>query len=134
MKYNAGFLLAALLLCIPPAAQPSRAAAPDTASDFAHETPLIIIRFNQAHVDYPTPLYNTISEALKARPSAVFDIISVAPRAREAHNQPYYNRMAAQNTHKVLTTLHQIGVPATRISLIDAVDSVSASEVRIFVH
>jgi hypothetical protein len=101
---------------------------------FTHETPLMVIRFNQTRVDYPTPLYNTIGAALKAKPSAVFDLVSIAPRAREEHNQSYYDHIAEQNTHKVLSTLHEIGLPANRISLTNAVDNVDASEVRIYVH
>ncbi len=134
MKHTIAFILAAALYCTPLLSLPAIAADTGTEPAFVHETPLMVIRFNQAHVDYPTPLYNTVSQALKIKPSAVFDIVSIAPRAHEAHNQSYYNRMASQNTHKVLATLHEIGLPASRISLTDAIDDVSASEVRIFVH
>jgi hypothetical protein len=132
MKHRIGAMLLVALLFIPSAALPALAA--DSEPAFAHETPLMIIRFNQAHVNYPMPLYNTISKALKVKPSAVFDVVSIAPRAREERNQIYNNQAAAKNTHKVLATLHEIGLPASRISLTDAIDDVNASEVRIFVH
>jgi hypothetical protein len=134
MNRSFSLILSALLLCIPAAAMPARAMDTTAERDFSQETPLMVIRFNQAHVDYPMPLYDTISRALKVKPGAVFDLVSVAPRARESHNQPYYNRMAEQNSHKVLSTLHQIGLPASRISIVSAIDSVNASEVRIYVH
>jgi hypothetical protein len=134
MKHTIGFMLAVSLLGIPAAALPATAETAEAGAAFLHETPLMVIRFNQPHVDYPMPLYNTVGQALKVKPGAVFDVVSIAPRAHEAHNQSYYNRMAEQNTHKVLATLHQIGLPANRISLTDAIDDVTSSEVRIFVH
>jgi hypothetical protein len=134
MKHPVGFILALALLGIPAAALPAYAAGAGAAADFRHETPLLVIRFNQPHVDYPMPLYDTISRALKVKPGAVFDVVSIAPRAHEAHNQSYYNGIAGQNAHKVLATLHEIGLPASRISMANAIDDVNASEVRIFVH
>ena len=133
MKQAFRVLLAAALLG---ASSAAIAATEDKAADpaFVNETPLMVIRFNQPRVDYPMPLYNTVGQAFKVKPSAVFDLVSIAPRAHDTHNQAYYNKMAAQNSHKVLATLHEIGVPANRISMTDAIDDVSASEVRIFVH
>lgn len=133
MKHSFLFLFASALAC---ASIVSSAQATDTAESahFAQETPLMVIRFNQAQVDYPMPLYNTISSALQAKPSAVFDIVSVAPYAKTTHNQPYYNQVAEQDTHKVLQTLHEMGLPAQRVSMVSAVDNVSAPEVRIYVH
>ena len=112
----------AALLLIASAACPAWASAPASDPAFLHETPLMVIRFNEAHVAYPKPLYQTVSQALKVKPSAVFDVVSIAPRAKDDSNQSYYNNLAAQNTHKVLETLHQIGLPANRISLTEAID------------
>jgi len=132
MKRITGFMLAALLLGVIPAVVPVPATA--DAAELAQETPLMIIRFNQPTIDYPMPLYNTVSRALQVKPSAMFDVVSVAPHAKESHNQSYYNKMAAQNTDKVLSTLHEIGLPDSRIHVSKVIDSVASSEVRIYVH
>ena len=132
MKKSSSFLLAALLLSASPVMMPAAAAA--DAVTLAEQTPLMVIRFNQPTVDYPTPLYNTLNHALSAKPSAMFDVVSVAPQAKESHNQSYYNRMAAQNTDKVIGTLHEIGLPDRRIHVSHVIDAVEASEVRIYVH
>ena len=134
MRRIVSYLTAAAWLCMSAAAFPACAADSAAGMDVQQETPLMVIRFNAQHVPYAMPLYNTISRALQVKPNAVFDIVSVAPRARTADKQPYFNTLAAQDSHRVLNTLHEIGLPADRISLVDAIDDVSACEVRIFVH
>jgi hypothetical protein len=133
MKRSTGFIFAALMLCVFPAVLPASATAEDAVT-LSQETPLMIIRFNQPSVGYPMPLYNTLSRALKVKPSAVFDVVSVAPHAKEAHSQSRYNKIAAQNTDKVIGTMHEIGLPDRRIQLSHVIDAVDASEVRIYVH
>jgi hypothetical protein len=132
MKHKLGYIFSTALVCALSVTLP--ASATDSVPAFANETPLMVIRFNQPHVNYPMPLYNTVSQALKVKPNAVFDVVSIAPRAHESSNQPYNNELAAKNSHKVLATMHEIGLPANRVSLTDAIDDVPSSEVRIFVH
>ncbi len=132
MKHGIYGALAACILCS--LAIAATAAAPTYETEYTNETPLIVIRFNQPHVMYERPLYNVISQALEAKPSATFDIVSISVQTRDSRNQQYNNQLATANTHKVLATLQEMGLPQSRINLTSAADNVSASEVRIFVH
>jgi len=123
-KQLIGFVLGCMVLAMP-------ALAADLDQDVP---PLIVIRFNQTHVDYAMPLYNTVSRALEVKPSAMFDIVSVSSAARTPQDQQYNNQIATQNVHKVLATLHNMGLPQSRIHLTSAADNVPSSEVRIFVR
>lgn len=124
MKHTTGFALALALLC----------ASPALGNDPYSETPLMIIRFNQPRVDYPRPLYDTLSRALAVKPDATFSVVTVAPRAEDNASQSHNNAIAEQNTNKVLATMRQIGMPERRIHTSTTTDMVDASEVRIYVH
>jgi len=129
---RSAFALALLgIFCTPFTVQ---AAEPVYEVESTSEKPLIVIRFNQRHVMYERSLYNTISRALQVKPSAVFDVVSVAPQAKDKASQQRNNAIATQNTRKVLATLHEMGLPESRISLSDASDQLDATEVRIFVR
>lgn len=136
MKQLVGAILGIALCSVAAIALPVTAKA-DSAPmevEYTNERPLIVIRFNQPHVLYERALYNTISQALDAKANAVFDIISVAPKARSSSAQERNNQMAGQNSRKVLGTLQEMGLPQNRYSLTNTTDNVDASEVRIFVH
>lgn len=98
------------------------------------ETPLMVIRFNQPHVAYERPLYDTMVKALQAKPSARFDVVSVSQKANDPQEQQHYNDVAAQNAAKVMATFHEIGMPQTRLSQSSAIESVPSSEVRIYIR
>ena len=134
MKRAFGTLFYAALLTV--SAVPALCAAADTSYEveYTNEKPLMVIRFNQPHLRFEKQLYTVVSQALQAKPSVMFDIVSVAPRAQDSSDQDRYNQMTAQNTHRVLATLTDIGLPQSRISLTTAQDNVPASEVRIFVR
>jgi hypothetical protein len=127
-------LLAALTLPAVSANVAQAAGEPAYEMEYTNETPLIVIRFNQRHVAYEKVLYTTLTRALQVKPSATFDVISVAPRATDKAGQTRNDLLAAQNTQRVIATMRGMGMPASRINLTNAVDDVGASETRIFVH
>jgi hypothetical protein len=94
----------------------------------------MVIRFNQPHVVYERALYSTISQAISTKPSAMFDVVSVAPKARNKSDQPRLTQVADMNGGRVMNTLHEIGLPQSRINYTKAMDNVDFSEVRVFVH
>ncbi len=136
----ASFIAVLAMACVSASAQAwffdsSVKTQPAPASDIQpDETPLMVIRFNESHVAYARPLYDTLNSALQAKPTARFEVVSVAPRAHNPDNQPKYDQVASANTEKVMKILHQIGMPDSRITLISANDAVNSTEVRIYVR
>ncbi len=99
-----------------------------------NQTPLMVIRFNVVDPLYEQPLYDTVSKALQVKPSATFDIVSIAQKASDDSEQQRFNEVAARNSRKVMNTLHEMGMPENRLNFTTATEPVQSSEVRIFVH
>jgi hypothetical protein len=133
MNKKISFLLV-ILFYFAGASMPVSAANLAVEMEPASDKPLMVIRFNQPHVSYEQPLYNTVSRALQVKPSAVFDVVSVAPKGKNEQAQMHNNVMASQNTKRVLATLADMGLPKSRINLVKLIDQVDSSEVRIIVR
>lgn len=88
------------------------------------ETPLMVIRFNQKNVYFAKPLYNAVSQALDAKPNARFDVVSVTAGGPTGEH----------NLGKVVATLNEMGLPASRYSVTRRTANVAADEVRIYAH
>lgn len=130
---NRIFGYAAALLCFATAGGVRADYLPDT-SEIATQTPLMVIRFNRPTVIYEKALYDTMNKAFQVKPTAHFDVISVARKSDSASEQKMYNTIAAKNTSKVLETFKEMGMPESRYSVTYVAMPVRASEVRIFVH
>jgi hypothetical protein len=114
-----------------PAPRRSTAAAAPGPSD----RPLVVIRFDQANVDYEQPLYTAVSRALERKPSATFTIQAVAPNAGSAAEVAVNNNTSRQNAENVLRSLTNMGLPADRVSLAATTSpDVQSNEVRVFVR
>ena len=112
---------------------PSRSAAP--AAPGASDRPLVVIRFDQANVDYEQPLYTAVSRALERKPSATFTIQAVAPNAGSAAQVAVNTNASRQNAENVLRSLTNMGLPADRVSLAATMSpDIQSNEVRIFVR
>ncbi len=109
---------------------------PDTASRTQaaadERQALVIIRFDRDDVAYEDPLYDAVSQALQARPQSSFDIVSIAPLTGNlAGNQA----RATQNAQRVLRSLTDMGLPASRVNLLSAANAnVASNEVHIYVR
>jgi hypothetical protein len=131
-----------------PAAAPSRpapaprAAAPAAsrasaapAAPGASDRPLVVIRFDQANVEYEQPLYTAVSRALERKPSATFTIQAVAPNAGSAAEVAVNTNTSRQNAENVLRSLTNMGLPADRVSLSATMSpDIQSNEVRVFVR
>jgi hypothetical protein len=112
---------------------PSRSAAP--AAPGSSDRPLVVIRFDQANVDYEQPLYTAVSRALERKPSATFTIQAVAPNAGSAAQVAVNTNASRQNAENVLRSLTNMGLPADRVSLSASISpDIQSNEVRIFVR
>lgn len=96
--------------------------------------PLMVIRFEQPEVVYQKALYDTMSKALQIKPSAKFDIISVAVQSNDKRTQRYNNDVAAMDLGNVLATFNEMEVPADRYTTSNLTEAVKYPEVRIYVH
>jgi hypothetical protein len=79
--------------------------------------PLVVVRFDRNDVPYHQALYNAVSRVLEKRPSAVFDLVAVAPssggRARVALN----SNKARRHAEGVLRSLIEMGLPPARVAV-----------------
>ena len=114
---------------------PSRSAAAAPAAPGAGDRPLVVIRFDQANVDYEQPLYTAVSRALERKPSATFTIQAVAPNAGTAAAVAVNANTSRQNAENVLRSLTNMGLPADRVSLAATMSpDIQSNEVRVFVR
>jgi hypothetical protein len=97
--------------------------------------PLVVIRFNQPHVEYEQALFTVVSRALERRPNAAFDLVAVAPGVGSAAQVSLATSKSRRNAEGVLRSLTNMGLPADRITL-SATSSPSAqvNEVHVYVR
>jgi hypothetical protein len=93
---------------------------------------LVIIRFDREDVAYEQALYEAVSQTMQQRPQSSFDVVSISPlRGDVAANQA----QSARNAEKVLRSLTNMGLPASRVNLSATSNTqVAANEVHIFVR
>ncbi len=105
-------------------------------STFAYSgTPLVVIRFDHAHVDYQQILYAALTQALQSRPGAGFSIVAVSPTRGTAVAVQLAQTAAHNHAQEVLRSMTDMGVPAARMTIASATDpSATSSEVRVYVR
>ncbi len=93
---------------------------------------LVIIRFDRDDVAYEQALYDAVSRTMQERPQSSFDVVSVAPLSGNlASNQA----KSVQNAERVLRSLVDMGLPASRVKLASTANaSVASSEVHVYVR
>ena len=96
---------------------------------------MVVIRFDRADVAFERALYAAVSRVLSGQPQARFDIVAVTPAAG-AHSEVALKRSRAKrNANRVLQSLTDMGMPASRLSLAATTSpSVSANEVHVYVR
>ncbi|MHA1113335.1 MAG: hypothetical protein ACTSRY_02365 [Alphaproteobacteria bacterium] len=111
-------------------------ALPGTArSPGGERSPLVVIRFDRPDVEYQQPLYNAISRALERRPTAMFDLVAVAPNRGTPARVALNSNTARRNAESVLRTLTDMGLPAGRVSLSAATSAeAQTNEIHIYVR
>ncbi len=73
-------------------------------------------------VNHDEPLYQALSRALERDPSASFQIVSIAPTMD----------VAKKNVERVVATLTEMGMPATRISIKSNTSSTMTPQVSVY--
>lgn len=96
--------------------------------------PLVVIKFDRENVPYQQPLYNAVSQALTAKPNAVFDLVAISPERGNAAQVALNSSAARRNAEDVLRTLTDMGVQPGRINLLADTRSVAQNEVHLFVR
>lgn len=100
----------------------------------AGEDPLVIIRFDRENVPYQQALYNAVSQALVAKPNAVFDLVAVSPNRGNAAQVALNGAASQRNAEGVLRTLTDMGVQPSRVNLMADSRDVTNNEVHLFVR
>lgn len=99
------------------------------------DTPLMVVRFNQDRVYYQQPLYNAVSRALEAKPSVMFNIISLVPDAGHARANEKLSADAHRSTGRFVADMVKMGVPQSRIRVsYQPGPGITANEVHLFVE
>ncbi len=98
----------------------------------AERQALVIIRFDREDVAYEQALYDAVSRAMQERPQSNFDVVSVAPlNGNLASNQA----QSVRNAERVLRSLTDMGLPASRIKLSSTANAnAAANEVHVYVR
>jgi phage gpG-like protein len=93
---------------------------------------LVIIRFDRDDVAYEQALYDAVSRTMQDRPQSSFDVVSVAPlNGNLASNQA----KSVQNAERVLRSLVDMGLPASRVKLASTANAnVASNEVHVYVR
>lgn len=97
--------------------------------------PLIIVRFNQPKVWFEKQLYNAVSQAVAAKPTVMFDVISVAATGPDGQPTAQQSRQAEDGLNRVVRVMNDMGVPASRIAVSRQTSAAAESgEVHVFVR
>ncbi|MEI7669976.1 MAG: hypothetical protein WCJ33_07830 [Pseudomonadota bacterium] len=135
MRNNAAILWVIIFLCLNCFADLSHASDEKTfISNKKEETPLMVIRFNQARIMFEKSLYETIARALEMKPNAKFEVVSVTRKASDSSIQKRYEELSARNLNKVVDTLHEINLPADRFTTRSTYEYIKYDEVRIYIR
>ncbi|WP_428246428.1 hypothetical protein [Ferrovibrio sp.] len=98
-------------------------------------TPLVVIRFDRADVPYQQALYNAVTKALERRPQAQFDVIAVAAGQGNVAQVASNQNQARRNADRVVRSLAEMGLPASRVTISAAGNPQSAAnEVHVLVR
>jgi len=98
-------------------------------------TPLVVVKFDHADVDYQQVLYAALNQALQNRPGASFQVVGVAPTRGNAASVQIAQTTARRHAQDVMRSMTDMGVPASRLAVASTTDPGAAvSEVRVFVR
>ena len=84
--------------------------------------PLISMNMAAKDINYDEPLYQSLSRALERDPTTAFQIVSIAPTMEIARN----------NVKKVVDTLTEMGMPASRIMIKSSTSNAMTPQVNVY--
>jgi hypothetical protein len=113
---------------------PSSAPAPQ-ASLGDGRRPLVVIRFDRPDVQYEQALYNAVSRTLERRPSAIFEVVAVAPSTGGAGRVALNSNQARRNAESVAGSMQRMGLPQSRVIMSSRTsDTAQSNEVQLFLN
>lgn len=96
---------------------------------------LVLIRYNQPHVDYEEQLSKAIGTAMEHRPNATFSVVAVAPSSGDSTDLAKAQQEAHRNAEAVKRSLMQLGLSPSRISMANAqIQTAQTPEVHVYVR
>ncbi len=108
------------------------AAGPGRATGILRQ-PLVVIRFDRPDVPYAQALYSAVSQAIERRPSAIFDVVAVAPNRGTPAEVSLNSNRSKRNAERVFRSLTEMGLPGDRITL-SATTSTAVQTNEVHVH
>lgn len=98
-------------------------------------TPLLVIRFNQARINYNDQLFFAATEAVKTKPSVIFDVVAYAPTSSNKAKNTKYRENAQFYGRRIANDLVKMGVNQAQVTVKTQTDgSLKNEEVKIFVR
>jgi hypothetical protein len=96
---------------------------------------LVLIRYNQPHVDYEQQLSKAVGMAIERRPNAEFSIVAVAPSSGDPADLAKEQQEARTDAESVKRSLVQLGLPPSRISMAAAqIQTAQTPEVHVYIR
>lgn len=103
--------------------------------DTTGKRPLVVIRFDRAKVPYQQALYNAVSRVLERRPSAVFDLVAVAPSSGGTARVALNSNKARRHAEEVLRALVEMGLPPARVAVsAKTLSAAKTNEVHVYLR
>ncbi|MEK9673276.1 MAG: hypothetical protein VW268_12370 [Rhodospirillaceae bacterium] len=97
--------------------------------------PLVVIRFDRPNVPYQQALYTAVSRALESHPTAVFDLVAVAPSAGGTARVAINTNKAKRHADDVKRSLVEMGLPPTRVAVSSrTLAAAKTNEVHLYVR
>lgn len=97
--------------------------------------PLVVIRFDRPNVPYQQALYTAVSRALESHPTAVFDLVAVAPSAGGTARVAINTNKAKRHAEDVKRSLVEMGLPPTRVAVsARTLGAAKTNEVHLYVR
>ena len=121
-----------------PGAEPFASGSPGViggSSFAAPNSPLVVIRFDRPNLRYEQALYSALGQAIERRPTALFDVVAVAPAAGNSAQVALGQMRSRRYADEVVRKMVEMGLQADHIRL-SATTSGDAytNEVHIYVR
>ncbi len=96
---------------------------------------LVLVRFNEAQVDYEDQMYQAVSTALDRKPDAAFTVVAVSPKSNDPAAVGGDVERAERNAENVKSSLIQLGLQPSRISMSNiSSEAAQSPEVHLYIR
>jgi len=96
---------------------------------------LVLIRYNQPHVEYEQQLSQAVGSIIERRPNAEFSVVAVTPSSGDSAFVAEQQQMAKAHADDVKRSLIQLGLQPSRISMSSTqAQTAQAPEVHVYIR